>query len=138
MSSFIVSDGTISRVVELLDLDTMSMEIKRRNSMGGGVGDKLGRELWQLNSAATGWRYSTEPDKLPAFKYKPNPHLTPAALVKAAHCWMYQCSEGEFEEHELFIRVKAYTQRVESAIVGSLRGYETAEWDAPWALEAIK
>jgi hypothetical protein len=129
MSAFVVREETISKVLCLLDLD--NYELRSTGKVFGDEADKLGQQLWQLNADAVAFRYQDHaPEVLSEFHFNSSFSVNSVcALLKAAHCWMYQCSEGEqFTTHDLFKCVEEKVQRVESAIVGRLPQYEAAAW----------
>ena len=130
MSAFIVSQETINRVVHLLDLDS-------RGKPGSGRDlpdyDRIGQDLWNLNTEAVNFRYAhhNDPQPLRRFVFKRQTYSL-CELLKSADCWLYQCSDGaQFENHELYQRVEARQNVIVNHVVRELRAYDAAPWDAP-------
>lgn len=128
MSSFLVSNETINRVVHFLDLDCCGCS---KGNIGKD-GDELGQQLWKLNNEATCFRYRHPVDELPPFRWSPRANLSLVVMLKAANCWQYQCSEGDqFQNHPLYLRVDKQIEVIQSVIISRLKEYDDAPWDAP-------
>lgn len=120
MSAFIVSRETISRAVSLFDASTtMTTEA---------LGD-LGTRLWRMNAEAVARRYDESIGPLPPYRYR-RPKCAFTAAIKAAHCLIYQCSEGEVPERALFKQLKEKVREMEHWFITNLPSYDAAEWDA--------
>jgi hypothetical protein len=64
----------------------------------------LGARLFELNSKALYARYGNDPDYCdppPGYTYAPS-NADTVQLCKTMHCFLYQCSEGDVPETELF------------------------------------
>ena len=114
-------------MLHLLDLDFCA---NPRGNIGDD-GDERGQKLWQLNAEAVAFRYR-EPVEVPgAFAWSPR-NYTAFQMLKAAWCWMYQCSEGDqFTGSLLFAEVERKARLVSNHIVSNLPQYDAADWDAP-------
>ena len=136
MSAFVVSDGTMQKVVTALCEDHESCE----------DADKLGRDLFRLNEAAVNHRYAAckhvtpQEGKGEGWTWKvsgalrnchrvPVDRATACAWLKAMHCLKYQLSEGEqFTNTLLFERLSRRIRTFESSIISNLPEYDAAPW----------
>lgn len=141
MSAFIVDDKTINRVVTWLRNEackpegyTLKEELERLsyNPASYDWESKLAGAMFQLNVEGVNSRYGTgEAEKFRPlnFKYRIEYAFTVVQILKSLQCWLYQCSEGEVPEKELY---KFFDEIVEvyllKKIVYALPQYDQAEW----------
>jgi|SRR5215471_11129528 len=106
MSAFLVSDGTIDRVVKAFSLHYPDHQPDL---------NEIGRMMVAMNASALNQRYTKaqveeawgfiEPD---AYTYTEHEDDKPnLAMLKALHCFIYQCSEGNVPDCDLYKRVQA-------------------------------
>lgn len=119
MSAFFVSAETIADTVSVL-VAHERMPVNRR---------ALGQKLWHMNAQALVERYG---DKITEYQPAIDAYAAPRASsskwqrVQSARCFLYQCSEGDVPELDLF---KAVDAAVDCA-VESLGGINRAELNA--------
>jgi len=140
MSAFIVSDQTINRIVSFIDnpnskntyiKDEVENLLKKFNmDLNENTEKKLNYLanclLW-LNKKAVDYRYS-ETNVINLIKYSYT-STSEIQVLKSIHCFLYQCSEGDYPEHRIFKFVEELRDLIESDIIHSLPEYEKAEWD---------
>lgn len=145
MSAFIVGHDCINRAVLGLSLVNFPH--------GNATETELGRKLLTLNIEAVTQRYPDtveNPNNLPGpcddngnstawhsaltYEYdgtRPIDGCTPAvAAWKALQCLIYQCSEGNIPERELFKQIELYAEKLGRKIL-SRRGRYTSIYDMP-------
>ena len=120
MSAFLVQPETINACVNAMLANHQSAE----------DGDKLGRELLWLNHRALHQRYG---DELPAmedieFRFRNRPMLRPLAMLRALDCLIYQCSEGDCDEHDIYRNLEDCRDALCRKIARSIPEYETHVW----------
>jgi hypothetical protein len=139
MSAFMVEDKTINRVVTWLrdEIKHMYFIPKKLAELGIDTGkpgweEQLGQAMFQLNIDGVTARYGkgeAESFRPLNYKYSPTYALTAYQVLKSLQCWLYQCTEGEVPETELY---KLFDQDIKvylmSKIIDSLPAYEKAEW----------
>ena len=125
MSSFIVTDKTISRICTSLAIgqDTISLT-------------RLGRRLLKMNIRATGQRYPDKPyldeqqakKAINTFNYDPA-YCNKYQELKSLQCYLYQCSEGTIPQTKLYRELRKHETELINAIISSIPEYDKAEWD---------
>lgn len=134
MSAFVVGDRCIDRVVFGLRLAGMPRE-------EGEFDSEFGRRLLAMNIEAVRQRYSDDEvfgQTAADYVYSepaPIADCTPAvAAWKAIECFLYQCSEGDIPERELFKAVETYKVKFGARILekrnGNGKSYKEV-WDMP-------
>ena len=127
MSSFIVSEGTMQRVVTAM----------RRPEGACEDADDLGQRLYGMNQRAIGARYKRTEDFVPSFQW--TVRMLPdegdrkgwCELLKAVDCLVYQCGEGDVPKEALFQELEACRDKLRREIVRGLPEYDAAPWDGP-------
>lgn len=143
MSSFLVSDACINRIVSFLywDNNEYYSEMWRRKlqDIGYDLTDDdsvqsrpetfLGRGLLKVNMKAINIRYpgSHKNLKNPPYIYNSRT-VTIYQALKSMECWLYQCSEGAAEKEPLYKFIHGVIQDVRSIIINKIPEYEKAEW----------
>lgn len=127
MSAFIVSDGTMDRVVAAV------LMIRRKTTFDGlpatpENATKIGRRLYVLNSAAVGQRYDENEIEGAGYTYRPIDRGEPA-FYKAVRSLLYQCSEGDVPERELFKDLERLSEQLAARYIKATKVYESAPWD---------
>ena len=118
MSAFIVSDETIQYIaVEMLGRDADQEQIQA-----------LIDDLIAMNYAAVNQRYkeNAAPHQL---TYKALPPLGDLALLKRLSCYLYQCTEGDVPEWDLYKEVEEARSLLALLICHRLPEYQGAEWE---------
>jgi len=156
MSAFVVSDETMCRAVRALcSMGEYAAIIERVADIQTRRADsatQIGRELFAMNIAAVQARYpdtranpagmpgpvndngdSIAPELAASFTcVTPQGRLPFEELVsgyKALSCLIYQCSEGDIPETELFKELQRAQAYVGDAIIVQLPQYQAAPWD---------
>lgn len=145
MSAFIVAPETINAIATAIDM--ARNDSRQFPSSWVRILEKrhcptkpafLGLAMYALNVDAVSQRYPGDetPDSLPgpidpkAYEYRPYPgsKLTRYAVLKAIHCWLYQCSEGTAPQTPLFQAIERIGHDLAYAIVSELPEYEKLPW----------
>ena len=139
MSAFMVKDETINRVVYWLYWEvTKSQSIRDKLEQVSGIdttsygwSETLGKAMFDLNIAGVNDRYGDEEAgkfRELHYRYKPA-HGLPIQVLKSLQCWLYQCTEGDVVNRQLY---KFFQDVVEphlmSSIIADLPEYQAAEW----------
>lgn len=131
MSAFLVEDKTINIILSGFEA--------ARNDRGGKYGylgknlkaamaepEILGERLQAMNEDALKARYGDEPAG--GFEYVyfliPNRYQ----LLKSLRCFLYQCSEGDVPNTQLFKDVEEFAGNLALAIIEDSPEYEKANW----------
>ena len=116
MSAYIVEKKTIDRIVTYLD----------RKYHGAENPNQTGQRLWNLNTKAVDQRYD---EKIPVelYKFSPEP-CGKVQLLKSLHCFLYQCSEGNVPESELYRDVDRLSNNLAVEIIDAMPEYQSSEW----------
>jgi hypothetical protein len=120
MSAFIVSKECIDRVVFAI-LGPHAAQ---------SACNKLGRALSEMNARAMTARYG-DSDGAPdasAYVFEPSPVSSRAVSVKAIRCLIYQCTEGDVSESELYKSLEARGNELCVDIVCASDEYKGAPW----------
>ncbi len=152
MSSFIVSNDTINRVLAF----TLTKAARTNDTFGyparaflgatTGSGPanrtgnpsidtaELGQRLYDLNVQATGERYPDESaDSLPGpvvkgYTYTRLVPPSPIQAYKSLGCLLYQCSEGDVPDSPLYQALQELQHGIAAALVCDLPEYNRADW----------
>ena len=137
MSSFLVDDKTINKVVEYLssgrNLEWIRRQVKKEldidleTTQGK---EALGLLMWKMNLRGTGERYSgnVEDFRTINYKYVCQPCYNQYSALKSLSCWLYQCCEGsviESKEFKFFERLKG---EIAYHIISELPEYANQKW----------
>jgi hypothetical protein len=144
MSSYMVGDATINKIVSWLDNETCSDNeityggIARALSKAGhfvrtdDFEQNLAAAMFALNILAVEDRYGEgEAEKFRPLDYKFRRVLPPTVYqaLKSINCWHYQCAEGKAIDDPLFKAFEKIIGLINAAIVRTLPQYENAQWD---------
>lgn len=126
MSAFIVSNKTMNQALE-------AMRLCGFNHHGIYLDDpddnqKLGEKLLELNAKAVAQRYK-EPEQKTDFKFEWS-ECNEFQALKSLQCLIYQCSEGNVPETELYKILKECESSLQQLIIDELPRYKAAKWDA--------
>lgn len=140
MSAYMVSPATIENILGYFECqlpDTIK-EILSQHDWDYSW-DKLGHELVAMNARAIMERYGEDPlgkdwqswiaapdvyDNL-----QPNTAVTQIQAVKSLQCYLYQCSEGNVPQEQLYEMLDKIENATIRAIVENSREYQDADWD---------
>lgn len=135
MSAFFVSEATLNRALRAF-LVRGDCACKACEDY-----DNLGRMIWALNRAALGDRYGDEQlddmaatmEEIAEFHWQatraPETRAELCDVLKALHCVIYQCAEGDCVESDLFDRMQRQARDVQGRIINTLAEYDGAAWD---------
>lgn len=138
MSSYVVDDRTINRI--LSGLTVLAPYVNRTlhgvtgYDLDGGTKalQAIGTQMRKLNEEATFARYSSNhPEEMmpkTPFRYQQVVCSSYQAL-KSLRCWLYQCNEGDYDQHPLFRAFKEIAGDLAMEIVMKLPQYEKADWE---------
>jgi len=136
MSSFVVEDRTINRVLTFLQHPGTGLEFLERFAamkLETNVHDPrelnmLGLRMLALNHEAYGARYGEEVD-IATYEFRTVPMTTRMQAYKTLQCWLYQCAESTIpESSELYQAFEEVKNHIAAAIVSELPAYDAAEW----------
>jgi len=145
VSAYVVDPETIDRIATAVDLSRNDYQDYPSHWVGilerHGCPVKpafLGAAMHALNVEAVHQRYPDDdtPDTLPGpvgpkvYSYKTFrvSMMSRCTTLKAMHCWLYQCSEGNAPERPLFKAIEEISQDLAYRIVCELPEYEKAPW----------
>jgi hypothetical protein len=138
MSAFIVEDKTINAVVTYLackrDGEWIRRQVKTEagfdlETLAGRQG--LGAAMFELNVSAVTQRYPKDKasDFRPLnYKFALIDGLPAPAVIKALACWLYQCSEGDCPENELYKLMDKIKGELCYDVVCKTKEYDNAVW----------
>lgn len=136
MSSYIVEDETINKVVSYL-ANGRDLEWLRRNLAEKGYDletyqgkIKLGEDMFRLNLRGTSERYQGGVEDFRPLDYKFHLEInyTPISALKALACWLYQCSEGDVPEMELYKLMSEIKGDLAYHILSMTEEYNRSRW----------
>jgi hypothetical protein len=124
MSSFIVEDKTIHRILSKLYKDKSTEYC-----------DEMGKKLLRMNIDATNQRYPEHPyltkkednNRIRNYKFIWQ-KITDIQALKSLRCYLYQCGEGNIDKRKLYKELKKTSLEWAYNIVNELKEYEEAEW----------
>lgn len=142
MSAYIVEDKTINDSIAFLKTYTVveSWILKPLNKLGYDLTKKedrerLAKDLFVLNIDGVEARYGkgqTQQFRPLNFKFvnkaSSASRLSIIQCIKSLHCLMYQCSEGNVPERDLFKAMETVIHNLEGHVVACMPEYDKAEW----------
>jgi hypothetical protein len=129
MSAFVVDNSTISRVVTFFQHSryfgpvVAGYDLRQANDRHA-----LGFVMHSMNVSAVGQRYLGYLGEVVPYKFSYEFGSTFAAL-KSLECWIYQCSEGDIPERQLYKDMKELSAQLAMSIVSELPEYKSAPWN---------
>lgn len=139
MSAFIVNDETINKILAFMKADCKRnphiyrpLEVMNLVWTGKDAGERWGAMMLDLNIDAVCARYSGE--KADVLKkdreFGHNGVLPPSRIqaFKSLKCWLYQCSEGDVPETDLFKAFYEVSGNMAKHIVTRTPEFEAATW----------
>ena len=141
MSAFVVSDITITKILSAIYCDHATHPaasdyfLEKHNVKRGSLSEveALGRKLLGMNQAAVNHRYNDD-EAMPHYEFTPiwpcstNRKALLVGAYKAIRCLIYQCSEGDVPEWDLFKFLEELGTRLAMGIVNELPEYDAADW----------
>lgn len=137
MSSFIVDDETINRVVSFISRDDSMAYWKKEIKTKYGFDletesgkEQLGLFMFKMNVNATSERYrgdGIEDFRSMIYHYQ-NTISNKFQVLKSLACWLYQCAEGnvaDSDDFKFFESIKGY---LAYELVARLPQYESQVW----------
>jgi len=141
MSSYIVDDSTINRILAAAELYTETGWLSTPPSPPHLVSSAPGLESWAalgssmraMNVAAVIARYGPSdslpgPDPLLPYQYESIMAPSPIQAIKSLDCYLYQCSEGDVPKETLYQQLTQWRGDLCSHQVSQSDAYEAAEW----------
>lgn len=151
MSAFLINQKTIANLAETLcsvlnnrqnyiyyDLSKLAPLLNdcKTYPHGDVNSTKLGQMLLNMNIEALNNRYPQNPwwksdltDDYNNFDNGENLLKTNKfQLLKSLHCYLYQCSEGNIPDNQLYIALREFDNQIQSDIISHLPDYENAVW----------
>ena len=144
MSSFVVKDKTINRILTFLSHckyrnDILSSEIrtfiekdtKKLDLTNNKDLSHLGGLMLEMNHNAVDYRYNTitkEDNTTPKFEFKEE-ETDIYQTLKSLHCYLYQCSEGNIDKSRFYKMFRHIADAIESSIIHNLAEYKRGDWD---------
>lgn len=139
MSAFIVSNRTINEIVSFLKYDkkrdygyiAKHVEVLGYNFDLTESCEMLAHELYNLNYMAVNDRYSENSEHMTTtFTYQPVLMESKYQAIKSMDCWLYQCSEGEIPQNELFKAIEKVRDSLCHKIIQRSKEYDVCKWDS--------
>jgi hypothetical protein len=143
MSAFVVNDKTINDSIAFMETLTNnnSWMLNPLSELGYDLSsradrERLGKDLFNLNVDGVNERYGD--NQAQAFRpldfkfvdgISSTKRLNIYQCIKSLRCLLYQCSEGNVPEQNLFKALEEVVGRLDRHVVNSLPQYEKAEWD---------
>ena len=135
MSTYIVDDQTINRILTQLSLENSSWFISKVQEKTGYNTtfdddlNSLGKELLLLNTQAVNERYDDNNSGNDVIAYTYHPDITSKIQAyKSLNCLLYQCSEGDVPKTELYSFLNWLAFEWADDLVRSMPAYEQADW----------
>lgn len=143
MSAFIVEDKTINAIVSFLYNESWGNETLTYGSIKRTLAKKgydltqhnrdkdLAQDLFKLNCNAVNQRYGEGQAKefrSLVFNFKTISLVNPLQVYKSLGCLIYQCSEGNIPETNLYKMLEEIQDTLARSIINRLPEYDKAYW----------
>ena len=144
MSAYVVEDETINRIIGWLEQDSVStrwrvatyilkehgynLDLMQRQN---GDAKQLAEDMFALNVTAVNQRYGPgEAAKFRPLDFKYISRLAPTTprVLKSLQCWLYQCSEGDVPESDLYKMFREIEFAICRELVERIPEYAEADW----------
>lgn len=122
MSSFLVSNATIDACIHAIH----TYDESDKTLFGYSDSDALGAALLRLNEAALG--EGTAPSDHKDYRYT-HREISGIKAYKSLDCLTYQCSEDALLHAPLFLRLKAFRDRMAVLMIRGTKEYKDAQWN---------
>ena len=127
MSAFMVDDETINRIVSKLNRGDWPKEVAGYNLSNTADCEALANEMFELNVRGVENRYGNGASakfRRLNFNFKFDWNGTKIGAIKALHCWLFQCAEGDAYKSPLYEAMEDVVHTWEYEVVSHL-----PEWD---------
>lgn len=124
MSAYLVNEETIHRVLKAAFVFHINWPENIANATR--TSSDFGQMLWNMNQEAVNYRYN-ENEKAPKYEYQ-RVEATNHQLYKSLQCFLYQCSEGDINQTQLYKHVEKIKDEVARQLIEYTKEYEEAEW----------
>jgi len=135
MSSFIVSDETMSNIIYNLywnhEFKNQYSILERNGYVSPDDFDRLSVELMKMNVEAVKYRHDDDSswEALCEPVDWSKGYLNKYQALKSMHCLRYQCCEGNIDKTDLYKFLDELIHAWESYIIDGIPEYENAGWD---------
>lgn len=131
MSAFIVSKSCIDAIVSYLPRARPFLgQYAEWDYFLPGIANAdataLGQALWDMNRDAVNDRYR-EADAAPVYTASHVP-TTAVRAYKAIGCLLYQCSEGDVPQRDLFRKMERLSKFLADMVISELPEYKAVRW----------
>lgn len=133
MSAYIVNELTINRVINLIILFSKEREFTERRYplLKNAIlrPSKMGNKLYSMNVKAINSRYDNNINikEIDNYSYS-NIDISKHQGLKSIECFLYQCSEGNITNYDLYKELTELRSDLISNIVFTSDEYKKAEW----------
>lgn len=138
MSAYITDDETINTVLAFIASDSDANEhiyrsLENMNLVWTGMDARwaLGSMMRDLNVLAVTVRYGKDHEILEGlvdYVFADVTNISRIQAYKSLQCWLYQCTEGDVTETDLFKAFARVKDKMAHKIVGDLPEYKKALW----------
>lgn len=137
MSAYVVNDSTIDKIVNQIRYVQSYGSHRSPSNPGFVVGfnlnsdeacRQLGQQLQSMNVAAVNARYPNDTSESEPYTYTSGMPVPMVSLYKALRCYLYQCTEGDVPESDLFKSLTEWFDDIAHWIVQHSDNFEKAEW----------
>lgn len=139
MSAFVVHKEAIDRTVHAARLflrkhylDPFNMKAIDDSIYHEDWETELGKDLLSMNYEAVNQRYPDDQEDgancINEYVFTPRYDDSIFQMYKSVQCLLYQCSEGNVPETDLFKKLDRFEKIIAKKIVSSLPEYEAAKW----------
>ncbi len=145
MSSWIIEDKTINKLVNFFVTCSYSKEeykpeiTRQINKFGYDLtyntedknpdANNLGQRMKVLNKKAWNYRYNKSGD-FGLFKFDDSINEKDIyQILKSLQCFLYQCSEGEIPQEDLYKTLQNIEEILINHIISNLEDYKKAKWE---------
>ena len=145
MSAWMVSNKTLSEIANLIDAYKIvgyngfgfNFPSKLMETVKGMTTEEIFKALAEMNIEALKQRYDDYEDMIGEVKFDPDADVYKPRnngltyhwqLLKSLQCYLYQCSEGNVPERELYKCIDKLSIRVAGYIISQMPEYQATEW----------
>ena len=132
MSAYVVEDQTINRIVLFIralqfnNQGPLCMLKSPFPSIKDNGLKALGQQLFDMNEDAIMSRYGEKTQE--SYTFRSVDYSDPWQVLKSLDCYLYQCSEGDIPETNLFKMLERFRNDLTQALVRSTKKYQAACW----------
>lgn len=142
MSASVISKPTMDRVISALLRSGPAVDVRTEVMPEETDPGAIGRILYKMNLDAVMQRYPDVegPHDAPGpidvsgmhdlYIFDPRASDDPVDNLKALSCYVYQCSEGDVMERDLYRKLCAFRSEMAANITYESKAYREASWDS--------